>query len=496
MSKQNQAQKAPESSSVEQFPPVVSVLGHVDHGKTSLLDAIRKSDIAGREHGGITQRIGTSEIEIEHEGKKRTITFIDTPGHEAFFTMRAQGVNASDIAILVVAADDGIKPQTKESIEKIKEAKIPFIVAITKIDLETAQIEKVKQMIMGEGILLEGLGGETPYIGVSSKTGENIKDLLDLVLLVYDLSHIEKKQNAPFMGVVIDSKLDKRRGAVSTIIVKQGQIKSGVKLYMQGQDLGKIRNLFDSNVKSVAKAGPGNGVEILGLSQVLPTGAIVFDVPQEAVKSEEKTAAPSFSSQDLRSFFDEQDKEGVSIILKAETSGEMDAIKSSLPKDVKIAAEGQGEVNIADILLAKDLKAIVIGFNVGITKEAKILADSEGVFYKEYKIIYNLLDELTDLMQGLGQEEEVKIRGKGEIIASFPTEVGKILGVKVSQGRLAMNDPVIITRNDIEIGRAKITLLKRGKAEVKEVAKGLECGVTISPFVDFEVGDVLLSHSK
>lgn len=484
------------NNSSTNVPPVVSVLGHVDHGKTSLLDAIRKSDIAGREHGGITQKIGTSEIEIDHEGKKRSITFIDTPGHEAFFTMRAQGVNASDIAILVVAADDGIKPQTKESIEKIKEAKIPFVVAITKIDLETAQIEKVKQMIMGEGILLEGLGGETPYIGVSSKTGEHVKDLLDLVLLVYDMSHIEKKKDAPFMGVVIDSKLDRRRGAVSTVIVKQGELKSGTKLYREVHELGKIRALFNSAGKPVKEAGPGAGAEILGLSEVLPTGSIVFDVPQEMQKEIKKDLKPAVTSLDLRTFFDEQDKEGLSIILKAETSGEMDAIKSSLPAEIKIASEGQGEISVADILLAKDLKALVIGFNVGITKDAKALADSEKVFYKEYNIIYKLLDELTEVMQGIGLEEEVKIRGRAEISASFPTAVGLILGVKVTEGRLALQDPVIITRNDIEIGRSKITLLKRGKAEVKEVAKGLECGVTISPFIDFQVGDVLLSHSK
>ncbi len=479
------------------FPPVVSVLGHVDHGKTSLLDAIRKSDIASREHGGITQRIGTSEIEIEHEGKKRAITFIDTPGHEAFFTMRAQGVNASDIALLVVAADDGIKPQTKESIEKILEAKIPFIVVITKIDLETAQIERTKQMILGEGILLEGLGGETPYIGVSSKTGEHMKDLLDLILLVYDLSHTEKKENAPFMGVVIDSKLDKKRGAVSTIIVKQGTLNSSSKMYATGKEFGKVRALFASDGKMVKEAFPGHGVEILGLTTVIQTGTLLFDVPQqgksENISSESKS---QFSSQDLRSFFDEQDKETISIILKADTTGEMDAIKSSLPDDVAIVAEGQGEITIADILLAKDLKAIVIGFNVGITKEAKNLADSEGVFYKEYTIIYKLLDELVDLAHGLGQEEEVKIRGKADILASFPTQEGRILGVKVVEGRLALQDPIIVTRKDIEVGRAKIVLLKRGKAEVKEVARGLECGVTISPFIDFEVGDVLLSHSK
>lgn len=478
------------------FPPVVSVLGHVDHGKTSLLDAIRKSDIAGREHGGITQKIGTSEVEVDHEGKKRTITFIDTPGHEAFFTMRSQGVNAADIVLLIVAADDGIKPQTKESIEKIKEAKVPFIVVFTKIDLETAQLERAKQMVMGEGILLEGLGGDTPFIGVSSKTGEHVKDLLDLILLVYDLSNIVKKKDAPFMGVVIDSKMDKRRGAVSTVIVKQGELQFGVKLYKHEKELGKVRALFDSNGKQVKQAGPGQGVEILGLTEVLPTGSIVFDAAQTAADIVKKAPAAQYTSQDLRTFFDDQEKEGVSIILKAETAGEMDAIKSSLNPDIKISAEGQGEISVADILLAKDLKALVIGFNVGISKEAKNLADSEKVFYKEYTIIYKLLDELTELMQGIGLEEEVKIRGKAEISASFPTAVGKILGVKVVEGRLAMNDPVIITRDDVEVGRGKITLLKRGKAEVKEVGRGLECGVTISPFVDFEVGDVLLSHSK
>jgi translation initiation factor IF-2 len=501
--KKDQIQSQSSTASAS-FPPVVSVLGHVDHGKTSLLDAIRKTDHASSEHGGITQKIGTSEIEIDsfdsaqdrHEGRPRMITLIDTPGHEAFFTMRSQGVSASDIALLIVAADDGIKPQTKESIEKIKEANIPLIVVITKIDLETAQVEKTKQMIMGEGILLEGLGGDTPYIGVSSKTGENVKELLDLILLVYDLSHIEKKKEAPFMGVVIDSKLDKRRGPVSTIIVKQGSLKFGVKIYREDKEIGKVRNLFNSSLKAVKEAYPGHGVEILGLTEVIPTGSVVFDSPQELKKQEKKDKVPSFSSQDLQSFFDDQEKENVSIVLKAETSGEMDAIKSSLPKDVIIASEGQGDINVADILLAKDLKSLVVGFNVSITKEAKNLADSEKVFYKEYKIIYKLIDELSEVLEGLNQEEEIKIRGRAEIIAEFPTAVGKILGVKVAEGRLAVNDPVIITRKDIEVGRSRITLLKRGKQEVKEVAKGLECGVTLTPFIDFEVSDVLLSQSE
>lgn len=484
-----------QTHAVSSHPPVVSVLGHVDHGKTSLLDAIRKTDQASREHGGITQRIGASEIEIDHEGVKRTITFIDTPGHEAFFTMRSQGVNASDIALLIVAADDGIKPQTKESIEKIQEAKIPYIVVITKIDLEAAQIEKAKQMLMANGVLLEGLGGDVPYIGVSSKTGEKVKDLLDLVLLVYDLHHTEKDKNKPFMGVIIDSKHDKRRGAVATVIVKNGVIKVSGKLYKHEKELGKIRALFDSNLKSVKEVGPGHAAEILGLEKVLDTGSIVNDMPQEALSIEKKGAAPAFSAQDLRSFFDQQDEEGLSVFLKTETTGEIDAIKSSLPQEIKVKGEGQGEISVADILLAKDFNALVLGFNVGISKDAKSLADSEGVHYKTYTIIYELLDEMKDALLGLSTEEEVKIRGRAEIIAEFPTEVGKILGVKVLEGRLALNDPIIITRNDIELGRAKLTLLKRGKQEVKEVAKGLECGVTILPFIDFHVGDMLLSCS-
>lgn len=488
-------QKAQSATNSANFPPVVSVLGHVDHGKTSLLDAIRKTDIAAKEHGGITQRIGASTIEIDHEGKKRSITFIDTPGHEAFFTMRSQGVGASDIALLIVAADDGIKPQTKESIEKILEAKIPFIVVITKIDLETAQIEKVKQMLMGAGVLLEGLGGDTPYIGVSSKTGDKIKDLLDLILLVYDVHHVEKTKDAPFMGVVIDSKMDKRRGAVATVIVKSGKLTPGNKLYKFEKEVGKIRALFDTKEEVTKEVFPGMAAEILGLTEVLETGSIVWDKPQKAAEIAKKAAVQNYTSQDLRTFFDEQDKDALTIILKAETSGEMDAVKSSLPAEIGIAGEGQGDISIADVLLAKDLKALVLGFNVGITKEAKSLADSEGVFYKTYTIIYNLLDEMKDALAGIGLEEEVKIRGKGEIIAEFPTAVGKILGVKVVEGRLAINDPVIVTRDDAEIGRAKITLLKRGKAEVKEVGRGLECGVTLSPLVDFQVGDVILSHN-
>ena len=316
------------------YAPVVSVLGHVDHGKTTLLDALRKSTIASREHGGITQNIGTSEVETIHEGKTRKITFIDTPGHAAFENMRSQGVSAADIVLLIVAADDGIMPQTRESIAKILEAKIPFIVVFTKIDMPGAQIEKVKQQILGEGILLEGLGGEVPFIGVSAKTGEHIQDLLDLILLAYDLSGIKKDENSDFMGVVIDAEADKRRGIVATAIVKQGHIDVGKQIYVHGKVVGKARALVDSKGKNVKVAIPGMGIEILGASEMLPAGSVIFDREVEpAIK--ENTLPTVEEKFDLASFLGGTNRDIIPIVLKTSTSAEMEAVKGSLPEKVK-----------------------------------------------------------------------------------------------------------------------------------------------------------------
>ncbi len=264
------------------YPPVISVLGHVDHGKTTLLDTIRKTNIATREAGGITQRVGASEIEVNHEGKKRSITFIDTPGHEAFSNMRSQGVSAADIVLLIVASDDGIKPQTKESIELIRSANIPFIVVFTKSDAPRAQIEKVKQEVIRENILLEGLGGDVPYIAVSAKTGEKIQDLLDLILLIYDLSAIQKDEKEPFLGVIIDSKTDKRRGIVSSLVVKSGLLKVSDKLYIQGKEVGKVRAIVNTFGKQEKEAAPGSAIELLGLTETLSAGTVLFTQPNAA----------------------------------------------------------------------------------------------------------------------------------------------------------------------------------------------------------------------
>ncbi|HVT01105.1 MAG TPA: translation initiation factor IF-2 [Patescibacteria group bacterium] len=489
------SQKTNTQDPISNFAPVVSVLGHVDHGKTSLLDKIRESSVAAREKGGITQKIGASEIEITHEGKKRRVTFIDTPGHEAFANMRSQGVNAADIALLIVAADDGIMPQTRESIGKILEAKIPFIVVFTKIDLPGAQIEKAKQQVIKEGILLEGLGGDTPFIGVSSKTGENVKELLDLIVLVYDLSGIKKSDLDPFMGVVIDAKQDKRRGVVSTLVVKSGEIKIASKLYTHGKEVGKIRAIVNTIGKNVPSAKVGEAVEILGFSEALPAGSVIYDREVEPIVA--PVIAPVVQTpQDMMAFLREDTSNIIPIVLKTETTAEMEAIKEALPEEIKVILEGQGEISVADILLAHDFKALVLGFNVDATREAKQLADSEKVFFKSYEIIYQMLDEIGMLLTAVKTGEEERSIGKGQILASFLGTTGTIIGLKVTEGRLAVGDRIKVFRGEKELGAAEITSIRHGKNDVKIVEKNTECGLMLSRDIDFAPQDVIIAYSK
>ncbi len=483
-----------ESSRKKTFPPVVSVLGHVDHGKTSLLDKIRSSNQADREHGGITQKIGASEIVVKHEGEDRRITFIDTPGHEAFQNMRSHGVAACDIALLVVASDDGVMPQTKESIVKILESKIPFIVVFTKIDLESANIEKVKQQVMHEGILLEGLGGNTPFIGVSSKTGVGVNELLDLIILSYDLSGKIKEENADFLGIVIESKLDKRRGNLASLIVKQGKIKVGERIYSENGEAGKVRALFNSHVVSVKEAFPGDAIEIIGLSEVLTTGSLVYlHSIEKKVETKVEVKAEAISA--YAKIFGEDEGGKLPIVLKTESRGEEEAVLASLPESVKVVYVSQGDVSVSDVLMAKDLKAIVVGFNVQISKDAQILAENQKVFYRIYKIIYELIDEVSEATEAFLKSDEEQILGKAEVLASFGEKDKKILGIKVIDGRVVVGDKVKVMHGDLELGKSKILSLRRGKEEVKKVEKDVECGMQLSPFVDFSVGDVILSCS-
>jgi len=485
-------EKKSEPNTIPQTP-VVSVLGHVDHGKTTLLDFIRKSSVAPKEAGGITQAIGASKIEVTHDGRKRHITFIDTPGHEAFSNMRSHGVSASDVVLLVVASDDGLKPQTLESIEKIKASKLPFIVVITKMDAPGANIERVKQQLSTAEVFLEGLGGDVPYIGVSAKTGEKMNELLDLILIVYDVADVKKESGDVFLGVVIEAKLDKRRGILASLVVKKGTIKVGDKIYTDEKEIGKIRALIDASGKQVKEALPGEAIEIMGLTEVVASGSIINTVA--FIPQVQKAIAVNAPMDILKMLRDEK-IEKLPVVIKTQTSGEYEAISQALTEDVEVIFEGRGDIGLSDILMARDFNALVVGFNVGIEKQAKVLAESNGTFYSTYNIIYNLLDELTDAIALLKERAKRKILGKAQILATFEGNEGQILGVRVTEGKLTLGDTIIITRGTVETTDSSIASLKQGKKEVKEIGKGNECGIMIDPKVDFTIGDMVISVVK
>lgn len=480
------------------YAPVVSVVGHVDHGKTTLLDALSKTSIVRLEHGGITQKIGASEIDVLHEGKKRKITLIDTPGHVAFSNMRSFGVSASDIALLIVAADDGVMPQTRDSIKVIKDAGIPFIVVITKKDLESSDIEKVKRQLLSEEVLLEGLGGDVPNISVSAVRGEGIQELVDLILLVYDLSAINKNEKDKFLGIIIESKLDKKRGILTTIVVKTGTLSIQDPLFQEEQ-IGKVKSLINPQNIQVKSAMPGDAISCLGVEKIVQTGSIVL---KEKIKgshpisiTQEKSLLEKREGYDLTKLFAEQEKPVIKIVLKTETSAEAEAIKNSLPQGTEVVLEGQGDITFSDVLIAKDFSAFVIGFNVKIVDDAERLAKDEKVFFRLYSIIYELIDELNEAVKTDQADGQEKILGQGTIIASFVIQDGKVLGVSVNEGRLRIQDKIKILRGKVEKGRSTLTSLRRGKQEVKEVGKGLECGVVLTPEVDFNAGDAIIAYN-
>jgi len=474
-------------------PPVVAVLGHVDHGKTTLLDFIRKTQVAAKEHGGITQHIGA--YQILH--KKSLITFIDTPGHEAFMSMRSRGAKVADVAILVVAAEDSVMPQTKESIRIITEAGIPMIVAVNKIDLPTANVEKVKQDLARNGVQVEGFGGDIPIVQLSAKTGLGVDILLDAIVAFGEKQAISSDVKAPFSGVVVETRLDKGKGMVASVIVKTGMLSYGASLYDGDTHIGKVRAMFDEHGVGVKDAEPGKPVEVVGFSTLPHVGAEIQSVPVvkeviAPVVSEEKkpTSLPDFLSM-------EPEKRTLNIIIKADTAGSLEAIVESLGPEATIVSSGVGDVTEADVLLAKSTKSFVIGFNTKWRGDVERLAELEGVVLRGYTIIYELLEELHEVMSGmqevLTQEREL---GKGEIIAEFPFDHLRIAGTKVKTGRIAKGDQAKIFRGETEIARAKIKSVRVGKDDVTKVEAGKECGLLFDKNVDFAEGDVIIAFIK
>ncbi len=481
---------AKQTNSQINFPPVVAVLGHVDHGKTTLLDAIRKTSIAAREHGGITQKIGASSVELEHEGSKRRITFIDTPGHEAFAKMRGRGAQAADIGLLIVSSVDGVMPQTKESISLLKASGVPYIVVLTKSDDQQKNPEKTKQQLVKEEVMIEGYGGQVPIIEVSAKTGANIKELLDLILLVNDLhpKSPEISLDSPLKAIVIESKQDPKSGAKATIVIKNGKIcvRDDV---TTGEVTGRVRSLISDTGKSVQTASVGEAVEVLGFDKAPSVGNVAYKGSEKPTFAEASADKQEESKRVLNG------EEIVSLILVADTLGSLEAIIAALPPKINLISKKTGEITSADVLLAKSTGALVLGFNIKIRPDIAKLGSAEKVLVKNYSIIYEMLDEIKDVVDGKALSLLEEVYGTAKVLASFPFDKQIVMGIKVLEGRVAKGDKVRIERGDAIIGEGYINSVRQAKVSTSKVEAGVEAGIIIGPSIDFTIGDMVICHS-
>jgi translation initiation factor IF-2 len=490
-------------------PPVVAVLGHVDHGKTTLLDAIRKTNVASSEHGGITQHIGAYQVKIKSqitnsksqkvkgksEAQERLITFIDTPGHEAFAKMRSRGATVADIAILVVAADDSVMPQTKESIDQIKKANIPIIVAVNKTDLPTANPDRVKRDLASAGVAAEGFGGDVPLVTLSAKTGDSIPAFLALILSVADSKNLKSEPAIPVEAAVVETRVDKGKGTVATLIVKRGTIRIGTELYDGSEPIVRVRGMFDDAGRPVREAGPSTPVEVMGFRSQPAVGSLLTAEPADrlgAAQARTQQAAKPRLPDFLKPM--DEEKEMLKVVLKADTAGSLEAIVQSLGDRVTLVGGGVGDIAEADVFLAKTSSAIIVGFNVNISSSVQMLAQTEKVVLRTYRIIYKLIEEIEEVILGLREvttgEREL---GKGEIIAEFPFDKHRIAGTKVVSGRLSRGDFVRVMRAETEVGRAKIRTLRQGKEDINRAQLGSECGVLLDYAVDFQLGDAIIA---
>lgn len=456
-------------------PPIVTILGHVDHGKTTLLDHIRKTRVQQKEAGGITQAIGASVVETKDNKK---ITFVDTPGHAAFKNMRSRGATVADIAILVVAADDGVKPQTKEALEYILNSDIPFIVAATKTDLKTASVDKVRGDLEKEQVLFEGRGGEVPLVAVSGKTGEGVDDLLEMIELVSELNEIKGSEKENFEAFVIETSKD-RRGPLASVVIKKGKLSVGDELVTESVET-KVRGLFNWMGKSVKEVLPGDPVQILGFSELPEVGSRVWrsaEVKGEIKIKEEKPVKLEVSESEIP------------IVVKAGNAGSLEAIKNNLPENVVVIHSGVGDVNESDVFMAKPADASILAFEVNVPSRIKKLAQTEDIKIESFKIIYKLFERLEDELR----KEEEKIVGEAKVLDTFPFNKKTVAGCKVMKGQIPRTNPVKITRGEKDLGTVKITSMKRGKEDIQVAKQGEECGLIFSPQLDFKVGDVVKS---
>ncbi len=463
-------------ANLEKRPPIVTILGHVDHGKTTLLDYIRKTKVQEREAGGITQGIGASTIKTK-EGEK--ITFIDTPGHAAFESMRSRGAKVADIAVLVVAANEGAKPQTIEALKHIKKAEIPFIVAVTKIDLPESNVQAVLGDLEKEEVLFEGRGGDTPFVEVSAKTGEGVENLLEMISLVSEVNEIKGDLKGDLEAVVIETAMEKG-GPTVNLVVRNGVLKAGQEVYA-GKEMARVRAIYDEMQKQIKEVKPGFAAKVLGFRELPDVGALVTQKPYE--NKDKKNLG----------FKGEIEENKLPVIIKASNTGFVEAAVAGLPEFAVVIHSGVGDVTETDILLAKTSNASVFALDVKVSKQIEKAADNEGVEIKKHKIIYELFEELKKIYE----EGQTKIIGRAEVLDTFPYNNKIVAGGKVVQGQISSGDKIVIFSSEgEELGEAKVTSLRRGKEEIRVAKQGEEFGVIFDPQLDFDAGSMILSVEK
>jgi translation initiation factor IF-2 len=495
-------------ASLEDRPPVVTIMGHVDHGKTSLLDAIRETEVVAGEAGGITQHIGA--YQVHHD--KRTITFLDTPGHAAFTAMRARGAKVTDIAVVVVAADDGVMPQTKEAIDHARAADVPILIAVNKIDKDGAQPDRVRNELASDGLTPEDWGGDTVYCDVSAKTHEGLDNLLDMILLVSELEELAANPDAPASGTVIESQLDPGRGPVVSILVQRGTLKVGDAL-VAGPQWGKVRAMQDFMGDRVESARPGMPVEVLGFDGVADAGEFVQSVENDRrarqlaqeranrLKTEAlaRRQARKVSLEEVFERAQEGDMKELNIVLKADVAGSLEALQDELAKvpqeqvSINIIHSQTGGVNESDVMLASASDAIIIGFNVRPLADARRAAEREGVDIRTYSVIYKITEDLRNAMEGMLEAVEVEeTLGEAEIKQTFKaSKVGRIAGCLVTDGKVTRDAQVRLIREGTVIWDGRLGSLRRFKDNVQEVEEGQECGIVLEGYADVKEGDVL-----
>lgn len=492
-------------------PPVVTIMGHVDHGKTTLLDAIRKSNLVGRESGGITQHIGAYQITIEN----KKITFIDTPGHEAFTQLRARGAKLTDIVILVVAADDGLMPQTKEAIQHARASGVPIMVAINKIDKANANIDRVKQQLSKEELLTEDWGGETISVEISATEKTNLAELLEMIVLLSDMEEIKGHPGVPAQGVVLEARLDTSKGPVGTVIVQNGVLKRG-DVFISGTTVGKVKALFDEKGKGANEAGLSTPIEIMGFTDVPVAGELIQVLPDMELakrivdyrKSQKKEREESGTSErmtldQLFKNIEEGETKELHLIVKTDVHGSAEVLEDILPNlstdevKVNLVACSTGKITESDINLATTTEAIIIGYNTKPSKKTADLAKKEGIEIRVYNVIYELIDDIKLALKGMLEPVEKEIYlGKAQVKRTFGiSKVGLIAGCLVKDGKIVRNAKAKVIRNGNVIHEGKISSLKHLKENVAEIKKDYECGIGIQNFNDIQPGDVIEAFS-